>query len=294
MKYYSGTTDFASDLPSAVTLGKFDGMHRGHQKLFQKVCSQEGMNRTAFIIAPEDVPCLLTKGEKQEKLLHWGFDTAIDCPYVPQILSMTPEDFIEKILVERLKVRYITVGSDFRFGCGRKGDTVLLCRLQEKYGYRIDVIDKERYKEREISSTFVREAIQEGDIELANRLLGFSYPVLGEVKHGRQLGRRLGMPTINMVPDKRKILPPPGVYFTRVRTEDGSFRGVTNVGYKPTVDGSFLGVETYLYDFDEDLYGTEAEVYFEHYRRPEQKFSDLEALKTQMFRDLAAGREFFA
>ncbi len=294
MKYYSGTTDFASDSPSAVTLGKFDGMHRGHQKLFQRVRSQAGLNRTAFMIAPDEAPCLLTKEEKKKKLQEWDFDTVIDCPYIPEVLSMTPEIFIEKILVGRLKVRYIAVGSDFRFGRGRRGDASSLVRLQEKYGYHIDVIEKEKYNGREISSTYVKEAVQAGQMELAGSLLGFPYPVLGEVMHGRQLGRRLGMPTINLVPDQRKILPPSGVYFTRVRTGDGTFKGVTNVGYKPTVDGSFLGVETYLYDFNEDLYGKEAEVYFEHYRRPEQKFSDLEALKTQMFRDLAAGREFFA
>lgn len=294
MKYYSGTTDFFSEQPCAVTLGKFDGMHRGHQKLFQKVCSQERLRRTVFLIAPEKTPCLLTREEKKKKLLEWGFDLAVDCPYIPEILGMVPEQFIEKVLFERLKVRYIAVGTDFRFGYGREGDVALLGQLQEKYHYRLEVMEKEKYKDKVISSTYVREAVQDGKIELANALLGFPYPVLGKIVHGHHLGRSLGMPTINLVPDKRKILPPPGVYFTRARISGASYKGATNVGYKPTVDGSFLGVETYLYDLDEDLYGKEAEVSFLHYRRPEQKFSDLDALKTQMLRDLEAGREFFA
>lgn len=290
------TTDFRSDVPSAVTLGKFDGLHRGHQKLIREVLRLQdlGCYGIVFTIAPEGAPALLTAREKRDMLEELGADCMIRCPYVPEILRMEPEEFVSGVLVERLKARYIVVGTDFRFGCGRSGDVGLLERLQGKYGFRAAVMEKEMSGERKISSTYVREALAAADMELVSHLLGYDYPVTGKVVHGKQLGRRIGMPTINQIPGTGKLLPPYGVYFSDVDAANGLHcRGVTNIGRKPTVDGSFVGAETYLYGVHEDLYGQDVRVRLRRFWRPEQKFASVDELKAQLGRDIQAGKDYF-
>lgn len=295
MEYINNSTDFYSDLPSAVTLGKFDGLHRGHQKLINKILDlkKEGLKSIVFTIAPENIPVLLTPREKRTLLEQQGADCLIRCPFVPEILGMEPEQFISEILIKRLRVKHIVVGTDFRFGYKRAGDVCLLQQLQDKYDFKVHIIEKERFRDREISSTYVKEALAEADVALANQLLGYEYSVSGTVQHGHQLGRKIGMPTINLVPDKRKILPPSGVYYSRVYTDERKYNGITNIGYKPTVDGSFLGVETYLYGTREELYDREVRVSLAEFRRAEQKFDSVDALKAQMHKDIRAGEEYF-
>lgn len=296
MKYTSDTTEFYSEKPSAVTLGKFDGLHRGHQKLIREVvriAKAEDLCGIAFTIEPDNRKILLTPEEKQMQMERHGIDYMIRCPYIPEILGMKPETFIQDVLVKKLKAKYIVVGTDFRFGCKRSGDVALLQSLQETYGYQVIVMEKERHGDKVISSTYIKEVLAKGDIELTNTLLGYSYPVCGEILHGKALGRRLGMPTINMIPSGYKLLPPEGVYFSDVTCRGKQYCGMTNIGYKPTVDGSFLGVETYLYGANEDLYGAEAKVAIRRFRRHEMKFSTVEELKSQMEKDIAAGKEYF-
>ena len=146
---------------------------------------------------------------------------------------------------------------------------------------------------REISSTYVREELEKGNMEKVNELLGYVYFTRGEIVHGRQLGRTIGVPTANLIPPVCKKLPPNGVYITRSRIGDKIYQGITNVGYKPTVAEHFLGVETYLFDCDEDLYGQDAEVRFYRYLRPERKFASLQELKGQLDVDVQKGRDFF-
>lgn len=295
MEYIHDTTEFYSDVPSVVTLGKFDGFHRGHQKLLREVerLQGQGFRGIVFTIAPEQAPSLLTEQERQALLERRGIDCMIRCPYVPQILGMEPEDFVSRVLADGLRAKYVVVGTDFRFGCRRSGDVKLLEALQEKYGFRLLVMEKERCRGQEISSTLVREALSCADMSLVHDLLGFYYPVCGPVQHGRQLGRRIGMPTINQIPDGRKLLPPEGVYFSDVKLGEIRCHGVTNIGYKPTVDGSFLGVETYLYGAEGDFYGREAEVQIRRFCRPEHRFASVEELKTQMESDIRSGKEYF-
>lgn len=295
MRYISDTTEFYSEYPSAVTLGKFDGLHRGHQKLLREVLrlQKEGCYGIVFTIAPEHIPVLLTPEEKREAAEAFGIDCMIRCPFIPQVLTMEPERFVADILVRKLHAKYVVVGTDFRFGYKRSGDVKLLKNLESRYGFTLIVQEKERYEDREISSTYVKEALAVSDMELTEKLLGFCYPVSGTILHGRQLGRRIGMPTINMIPDERKLLPQPGVYYTDVQAGALQCHGITNIGYKPTVDGSFLGVETYLYGVNEELYGQKASVYIRKFCRPERKFSSIEELKTQMKRDIHSGEEYF-
>lgn len=297
MNYITDTIEFYSEKPSAVTLGKFDGLHKGHQKLIREVVrlqQEQGLHGIVFTIAPEDRSVLLTEEEKRTVLEKFGIDCMIRCPFVPEILTMHPEVFVSEVLVKKLNANYIIVGTDFRFGCSRSGDVNLLRKLQEIYGYKLIVMDKEKLCDRVISSTYIKEELQNGNIDKVTELLGYSYPIHGEILHGKKLGRRLGMPTINMVPSAYKLLPPEGVYYTDVVCRGKLYHGMTNIGYKPTVDGSFLGVETYLYGMNENLYGENVQVSIRSFRRSEMKFSSVEELKEQMETDLKAGKEYFS
>ena len=155
------------------------------------------------------------------------------------------------------------------------------------------MISKEMDGTREISSTYVREQLNEGNIEKANELLGYHFSTEGEVVHGRRLGRTIGVPTANLIPPREKLMPPNGVYVTRTHFGEDSYMGITNVGYKPTVGGEqFLGVETYLFECSEDLYGREAKVEFFHFVRPERRFESLQALKEQLDKDIETGKKY--
>ena len=303
--------DYTMDRDTAVTLGKFDGLHRGHRELIRRICAKkaQGLESAAVTIWPDPkAPALLTKGEKKALLRKFGVQWWIDCPFLPQISHMEPEEFVREILVKRLRAKYIAVGSDFRFGYQRRGDCELLTKMQAECGYELEIVEKECYEGREISSSYVKEALAEGNMELVNELLGYPYTVQGEVLHGRRIGRTLGMPTTNIIPSIGKLLPPNGVYASKTVIwpqaygADGAngeaqpevLCGITNIGYKPTVGEYFRGVETYLFDYEGDLYGRMIEVQLYAYERPEQKFPGMEELKAQMHRDISFGREFFA
>lgn len=296
MEYMFGLDGMYIKEDSAVTLGKFDGLHRGHQKLISRIRQLEskGCKSVVFTLnSRREKGLLLTDEERREQLEGIGISYLIDCPFVPEIAGMEPEEFVERILVERLHARYLVVGEDFRFGHNRKGDCQTLLKLQKKYGFQVEVVPKESYEDRKISSTYVREALASGDMELVHKLLGYPYYITGEVLHGKRLGRTLGMPTTNLIPTTRKMLPPNGVYASVTSLKGKDYPGVTNIGYKPTVGANFRGVETYLFDFDEDLYGEAIQVKLMKFERPERKFDSLEELRDTMHRDIAFGREYF-
>lgn len=296
MEYMFGLDGFYIKEESAVTLGKFDGFHRGHQKLIGRIRQMENESCKSVVFTLNSRRArglLLTDEERREHLEKMGVSYLIDCPFVPEIAGMEPEEFVEKILVEKLHAKHLIVGEDFRFGCGRSGDCQTLLSLQKNYGFRVEVVPKEQYQGREISSTYVKEALERGNMELVQQLLGYSYYVSGEVLHGRKIGRTLGMPTTNLVPTTKKLLPPNGVYLSVTEVNEKRYPGITNIGYKPTVGADFRGVETYLFDFDGDLYGEMTRVELLRFERPEQKFDSLQELKERMYQDIAAGREYF-
>ena len=208
-------------------------------------------------------------------------------------MHMEPEQFVKEYLVDRLQTGFVAVGPDFRFGYERRGNPRMLAELGEIYGFQVQVLEKEKDGNLDISSTYIREELEKGNMEKVNDLLGYPYFTRGEIVHGRQLGRTIGIPTANLIPPKVKKLPPNGVYITQSLIGNRVYQGITNVGYKPTVKENFLGVETYLFACNEDLYGQEAEVRFYKYLRPEKKFASLEELKKQLDRDVETGRSFF-
>jgi riboflavin kinase/FMN adenylyltransferase len=215
---------------------------------------------------------------------------------------MEPLSYISDVLVKRINAKCIVAGDDVSYGKGGKGDYKLLEEKASEYGYDVIIIDKVLYEGREVSSTYVREEVKKGNMELVTKLLGTPYHVGGEIIHGRKLGRTIGMPTVNQRPPIEKLLPPKGVYYSYVYLHsangDMPYDGVklpaiTNIGIKPTVDNSHaMGVETYLYDFDYDVYGDDMEVYLLKHKRPEMVFDGVDALKAQMASDIEAGRKF--
>jgi riboflavin kinase/FMN adenylyltransferase len=301
MDYVTGNIQFHMEGPSAVSLGKFDGLHLGHQMLIHHVLEQKKQGLRAVIFTFEKNPTrmlsglsaqnIMTNEERKDMLEKAGIDTLLECPFVPELSHMEPERFVEEVLVRRMNAQFIAVGEDFRFGYHRRGDHELLEKLGERLGYRTEVIRKKQSHDRDISSTYVREALYDGNICLANELLGYRYFVSGEVLHGRQIGRTLGLPTLNLVPPEDKLLPPNGVYLTCTLIGEEEYYGITNIGYKPTVGGETRkGVETYLFDFSGDLYGRHLKVEFLEYERPEQKFQSLEELKARILSDVHWGK----
>lgn len=297
MKIIRHTTEFQTAEETAVTLGKFDGLHQGHRLLIDRILKKkrEGLASLIFTFDFGERPALTLPEERRELLRRDHLDYLVECPFVPALSHMEPEDFVRKILKERLHAKYLAVGTDFRFGYQRRGDYHLLQEMSTSCGFQVEVVEKACWQGREISSTYIREELEKGHMELVNQLLGYAYSVTGEVLHGRQIGRTLGMPTTNLLPKEHKLLPPNGVYATRTVIAGEVFEGVTNIGYKPTVGGETRkGVETYLFDLDRNLYGETIQVQFYGYERPERRFSGLEALKAQIESDTAWGREFFS
>ena len=303
MQIIERETAFQLHKPSAVAIGKFDGIHRGHQSLLRHVLEQKekGLQAVVFTFDPspaaffsgKDLPELTTKKEKRKLFQELGIDVLIEFPLNAATAPTEPERFIEEILAGRLKTAYIAAGEDLSFGKAGKGNAALLKKMARQFGYQTEIIEKVCAEGVEISSSYVREVVGRGEMEKAERLIGEAYSVSGVVAHGKKLGRKLGMPTVNLLPEREKLLPPYGVYFSEVSVGERVYKGITNIGCKPTVNEvNQAGVETYLYNFAQDIYGKEITVRLFSFHRPEQKFESVEALKRQMAADIAQGRYY--
>lgn len=303
MKIIKNTTEFYIEEATAVAIGKFDGFHCGHQTLLRRMQEQKekGFATVIFTFVPspaaffskEILGELTTIAEKRNIFEKAGIDYLIEFPFVQETADMEPEAYIQEVLVDRIHAKCIVAGEDVSFGRHGAGNYQLLQEKSKVFGYDVVIIDKVQYEGREVSSTYVREEVAKGNMELVHQLLGIPYHVGGTIVHGRKLGRTLGMPTVNQIPPKEKLLPPKGVYYSYVMLGTRRLPSITNIGTKPTVmDVMAMGVETYIYDFDEDVYGEELEVYLLSFKRPEMRFDSLEALKNQMEKDIAAGRKY--
>lgn len=309
MQIIEQTTDFVLPAASAVAIGKFDGIHLGHRKLVSRLLEhrQNGLLATIFTFDTSAAAFfggeekeLTTRAEKRAVFEEMGIDVLIEFPLNRETAATEPAEFVRRYLAEQMKAAYICAGPDVSFGKNGAGDYALLEQFADKYGYRAELIEKVGLPDgTEISSTAIREAVRRGDMELVRSMLGKPYSVSGRVEHGRRFGSTIGMPTANLIPEQDKLLPPNGVYYSNVIVMDGKegkgYRGISNVGCKPTVSAAGLvGIETYLYDFEGDLYGKDITVMLQAFRRPEQKFDDADALRRQMEADIAAGREYTA
>jgi len=271
---------------SSVSLGKFDGIHLGHRFLLQEVIQQENQVSTAFTFeSKKGISKIYTQKEKDCILRGLGMEREIIFPFNDKIKKMAPEEFVRRILVEKMDVKHICVGTDFRFGKDREGDIHLLEQLQKEYGYTLTAVPKLTDEQGIISSTRIRSLMDSGKISEVNRLLGAPYFMMGRVGHGNELGRKMDMPTANLRVEKDKKLLPYGVYATKVKIHGKEYNSVTNIGKKPTVGEYSVGAETYIMDFCEDIYGETIQVFFYEFIRPEKKFNSMEELQCQLKKD---------
>lgn len=279
-----------------VALGSFDGLHLGHLSLIRKAISlakENNGNSMVFtyknhplsIIKPELAPKLIMDLHgKLECLRNENVDVVAIRTFTKEFMQMSPEDFV-KVLAVDYNVKGIIVGFNFRFGHKNKGDIKLLESLKEKYGYEVWVMEPFKYNEEVISSTRIRKTILEGEVNEAIKMLSRPYSIRGIVKHGKKLGRTIGFPTANLGFDEKIIIPKIGVYYTNVIWNNKIFKGITSVGYNPTVNGQDLTIETYILDFDNEIYGQEIEVLFLERIRDEKKFDSLDALVEKLKKD---------
>ena len=301
MRYVKNFEDLYITEDTVLSLGKFDGLHRGHKLLMDALSEkkQSGLKAAVFTfdIPPSsaagrcDQRVITTNEEKLDLFRQRGVDYLIECPFTPKIMHMEAEDFIREI-VNRLRVKWLVVGTDFHFGHNRRGDFHMLQAYADPLAYQVQVVSKMQYAGRDISSTYIREELEKGRLELANKMLGYPYFIEGTVIQGNRIGRTIGFPTINIQPPPQKLLPPFGVYVSDVQVDGQYYRGITNIGKKPTVHGNHpVGVETFIYDFHRDIYAKKVRVRLLQFVRPEQKFSGLEELKSQLAKDIAYGKQ---
>ena len=236
---------------------------------------------------------IYTNEERKLIVKNFGLDYMINFPFTKDIINTSADDFIRKIIVDKLGAKKLVVGTDFRFGKDRLGDVVLLEKRSEDFGYELKVMEKKRMYGEEISSTRIRTLIQNGEIKTANELLGRAFSFSGEIIHGNHLGHTVGMPTINIKPAEDKLLPPFGVYVSDTELDGKTYRGITNIGVKPTIsENNAVGVETWLFGLDEDVYGHFAKVDLLDFIRAERKFDSLEEVKKQVNIDVVRAKEF--
>ncbi len=304
MKIITATTEFHIEENTAVAIGKFDGIHIGHKRLLQEILRQKEKGLKACVFTFDPPPNVLfgkgnekeltTKEEKRKVFERLGIDILVEFPLNRQTAATPPKSFVTEILYEKLHAKMVAAGTDLSFGAGGAGDAMLLREMAEELQMEVHIIDKIMCDDKEISSSLVRECIEAGNMLYAEKLLGAPYTVSGKVQHGNRIGRTLGMPTVNLMPEESKLLPPCGVYYASVKLQGKSYKAISNIGYKPTVTEAEkkLGVETYLYDYDGDAYGEEIEVSLYEFKRPEQKFESLDMLKEQLLVDIKSGEKY--
>ncbi len=301
MEIISNTTQFHIEGKNAVAIGKFDGIHLGHKKLLKMLLEEkrDGLKSIVFTFdpSPEEfftgrpVRQLFTRDEKRRAFEEMGIDILLEFPLTDETAATEPEDFVRRILVSQLGADYIVAGTDVSFGDKGRGDQHLLRNLSRELGYELELIDKVRLDGEEVSSTRIRNEVLDGNMPMAERLLGSFYSVSGIVQHGRHIGHTIGIPTVNILPPEDKLLPPYGVYSSNVFFDGKVYDGMTNIGRKPTIsDKEKVGVETYIYDYDGDAYGSFITVELKRFVRPEMKFGSLDELKAQINSDLLNSR----
>ena len=303
MEYIHSLFNTTIKEPTAITVGKFDGIHKGHHLLTSDIIAKESLglkscmitftNSPRIALTDDKSPTLITNKERVFMLDNNGLDYLIECPFDKQLMETDARSFIE-YLVNNLNMKYMVAGSDFTFGYKGAGNVILLKELADELGFELKIIDKIKLNDRDISSTYIREELTKGHIDIVNEMLGYEYFVWGEVVHGAHLGHTIGIPTINIMPEASKLVPKFGVYVTTIDFDGRIYHGVTNVGTKPSVsDANIVGIETHILDYNGDLYGKFVKVTFVSFLRPEMKFNSIDELKAQMSKDKTIAKDFF-
>ncbi|MBT1452339.1 bifunctional riboflavin kinase/FAD synthetase [Glaciecola sp. XM2] len=285
-----------------LTIGKFDGVHKGHQAVLANLVEKaKALNLPSAVMVfepqpeelfmPEQAPARLSRlRDKYNALKAQGIDRLLCVNFSTAFAAQSPKEFVQDLLVDRLGVKFLVVGDDFRFGNKRKGDFDYLQSASAEYGFDVVSTTSFRVDDYRISSTAVREALSKGDFDTAHRMLGQSFAISGKVVHGEKNGRTIGFPTANMLLRRHKT-PIHGVFAVLVRWQDKCFKGVANLGSRPTLNGQRLQLETHIFDFDKDVYGQRLRIEFIAKIRDEAKFESFEQLKQQIQEDAIQAKE---
>ncbi|UYL08519.1 bifunctional riboflavin kinase/FAD synthetase [Bdellovibrio sp. SKB1291214] len=298
----------SSDIESSVvTIGNFDGVHLGHQQLIETVTREAqhyGVPSVVYTFHPHPVKVLFPERQtqrmfdlrdQQEQFQARGIECVILENFTKEFSQVTAQDFLQKYVMDKLHPKTLVVGHDFNFGTNRTGNISFLEGFCAQHGIRLIVIPPFQKDGLVVSSTRIREALQAGEIEKAESLLGRRYYLRGMVEKGFQRGRTIGVPTANVHPDV-EFVPRKGVYFTNTRINGHAHPSITNIGVNPTFQEDKKGpvkIESHIFDLDAQLYGVEVEVELLHFQRDEMKFSGIDTLKEQIYSDMAAARKYF-
>lgn len=292
---------------TGVGLGNFDGVHIGHMALIGTLINECRMNNLASVVYtfrkhPENIlrknlvnPLITTNEQKRRIMETQDIDFLYYQDFDEEFSRLSPEDFVKTILLERLNIKLAVVGFNYHFGYLGKGDTQLLKRFGEKYGFRVIVIPPVKVNSEVVSSTLIREYIRKGKMDRVFQLLGRHFSLSGTVVNGHRVGRTLGFPTANIIADPEMVVPANGVYITKTFTMYKWMNSVTNIGYAPTVRGreGRFSIETHILDYDDDLYGSEIEVCFFKKLRGEKRFDNVGALKDQVQQDIRQATSYW-
>jgi riboflavin kinase/FMN adenylyltransferase len=310
MKIYNHIDEFKQIHNAVVTIGTFDGVHIGHQKIIsriQEVAKKSGgetviltfFPHPRMILHPDDlnIKLISTMDEKAEKLAALGIDHLIITPFTRDFSNLTPQEYIKEILVEKIGTRHIIIGYDHRFGKDRKGGLQELQSFASDFGFDVEEIPEQDINDVAVSSTKIRNAILSGDAKTASEFLGYAFQLNGKVIKGDQLGRVLGFPTANLfIEENYKLIPSDGIYavsieFNSEETNPKTAMGMAYIGHRPTINGMSRNIEVNIFDFDEDIYGQTIRVNFLDYLRGDEKFNSLEDLRKQLTKDEKAARK---
>lgn len=326
MKIYNQLSEFNKLANAVVTIGTFDGVHFGHQKIIKRLCEMakssggESVLLTFFphprmIIDPEnqELKMINTIDEKAQILASLGVDHLIITPFTRDFSNLSATDYIKNILVETIGTKKIIIGYDHRFGKDRLGNIQTLAENATHYGYQVEEIPEQDINDVAVSSTKIRKALLDGDVALANEYLGYSFSIYGPVIKGDKIGRTIGFPTANIfVAETYKLIPGDGIYAVTVemdleveskdadlttnstfKSQPSTFRGMAYIGQRPTINGMTRNIEVNIFDFDKEIYGQNIKMNFLAFLRHDVKFTGLEALKIQLQQDKEDTLAFF-
>lgn len=300
MKIIRHLENFSSSKKSVVTIGSFDGVHLGHQSIINKlkdIANKE--NLTPYVIFFEPLPKefflkniaparIYSFRDKVINIKATGIENIICLRFDKKIINIEAETFIEEFLVNKLKIDHIIIGDDFKFGKGRKGDYDMLLKYSKKFDFSVDKLSALNIENKRVSSSLIRNALLEHDLNKAQKLLGHNFKINGRVIHGQKNGRKLGFHTANLKLPKNSALK--GVFLTRIYIDNEVYYGVTNAGVRPTLDGKNFLLETHIFNFSKEIYKKHISVEILDFIRSEKKFNSFEELKTQINQDIETAK----
>ena len=305
MKIFHSINDFRSTKKTILTLGTFDGVHIGHKKILERVIQNtENGEHESMVLTFFPHPRMVLQGESDVKLLNTisekiallekiGVQNLVIHPFDETFSRLTAEEFVKTVLVDQFHIQKIIIGHDHRFGRNRTANIDDLIAFGKQYGFEVEQISVQEIDAVSISSTKIRKALLEANMELANEFLGYDYFISGTILKGKQLGRTIGFPTANLqIDEKFKLIPRNGVYVVKSTINQKTFFGMMNIGFNPTVAGENLSIEIHYFDFDGELYDQKISVSILEYLRSEQKFESVALLKQQLEKDKKSALDY--